>query len=70
MAEELDQDLIGTIGRVTVPIAKRRSGEVMIPVRGGTEAYAAVSDEAIAKHQRVVVVECLSGRTVAVAPVP
>jgi hypothetical protein len=39
-------------------------------VRGGTEAFAAFSDEPIAKNTRVVVVECLSARTVTVTPCP
>jgi hypothetical protein len=43
-------------------------GEVMLPVRGGTEAFAALSDEPIARHRRVVVVEALSGRSVFVTP--
>jgi membrane protein implicated in regulation of membrane protease activity len=68
VAESLDQELVGTIGWVTVPIGDGRPGEVVIPVRGGTEAYAAQADEPIAKHTRVVVVECLSGRTVQVTP--
>ena len=37
-------------------------------VRAGTETFAALSDEPIAKNTRVVVVECLSGRTVSVTP--
>jgi hypothetical protein len=67
--EELDQDLVGTVGQVTVPITSTRPGEVLLPVRGGTEAFAACADEPIAKYARVVVVECLSGRTVSVTPV-
>jgi membrane-bound ClpP family serine protease len=64
--EELDQDLIGTVGQVTVPIEPTRPGEVMLPVRGGTEAFKACSDEPIGKYARVVVIELLTGRTVAV----
>ena len=66
LAEELDQDLVGTVGQVTVPITAARPGEVVLPVRGGTEAFTACADEPIAKYARVVVVECLSGRTVSV----
>jgi membrane protein implicated in regulation of membrane protease activity len=68
--QELEQDLVGTVGMVTVPIDPGRSGEVILPVRGGTEAFAAYSDEPIAKNARVVVVECLSGRSVMVTPCP
>ena len=64
--EELDQELVGTVGQVTLAIAPSRPGEVVLPVRGGTEAFTACSDEAIAKYSRVVVVECLTGRTVSV----
>jgi hypothetical protein len=61
--------LIGEVGYVTVPIPAGGLGEVMLPVRGGTEAFAAWSDEAIAKHARVVVVEERSARSVTVTPV-
>jgi hypothetical protein len=70
MAEQLDQELVGTIGRVTLSITPDRAGEVILPVRGGTEAFSALCDEPIAKNTRVVVVECLSGRTVMVTPCP
>ena len=59
--------LLGAIGRVTVSIPVHGPGEVLLPVRGGTEAFAAWSDEPIAKHSRVVVVECLSARSVFVS---
>ena len=70
VADELDQGLIGVVGQVTVPITPTRPGEVMLPVRGGPEAFAACADEPIAKYSRVVVVEPLSGRMVSVTPVP
>lgn len=62
-------ELIGTVGRISVPISATRSGEVMLPVRGGTEAFEACADEPIAKNTKVVVVDCLSARTVTVTPV-
>ena len=37
-----DDNLIGKIGRVTVPIPIDGPGEVMLAIRGGTEAYAAM----------------------------
>ncbi len=40
----------------------------MLPVRGGTEAFAAFADEPIAKYARIVVVECRSARSVTVTP--
>jgi hypothetical protein len=68
--EELDQDLVGTVGMITVPISSSRTGEVVLPVRGGTEAFEACSDEPLSKNAKVVVVECLTARTVRVAPTP
>ena len=67
--DELDGALIGTIGHVSVPISATRPGEVMLPVRGGVEAFAAYADEPVAKYARVVVVEARSGRSVTVTPV-
>lgn len=68
MPADMDQDLVGTIGHLTLPITADGPGEVVLPVRGGTEAYAAFADEPIAKHARVVVVECRSARSVTVTP--
>lgn len=63
-------DIVGVIGRVTVPIPADGPGEVLLAVRGGTEAFAAWSDEPIEKHARVLVVECTSARSVIVTPFP
>jgi hypothetical protein len=62
--------MVGVIGRVTVPIPTDGPGEVLLPVRGGTEAFAAWSDRPIAKHERVLVVETTSARSVIVTPFP
>jgi hypothetical protein len=59
-----DESLLGKIGRVTVSIPAEGPGEVLIAVRGGSEAFAAWSDEPIPRHSRIVVVECLSARSV------
>jgi membrane protein implicated in regulation of membrane protease activity len=63
-----EASLVGAVGYVTLPIPADGPGEVMISVRGGTEAFAAWADEPIAKHTRVVVVEDRSGRSVTVTP--
>jgi hypothetical protein len=70
MAADADQQVVGAIGRVTVPIPRDGPGEVLIAVRGGTEAFAAWSDEPIDKHTRVLVIECTSARSVVVTPFP
>jgi hypothetical protein len=59
-----DESLLGKMGRVTVSIPAGGPGEVLIAVRGGSEAFAAWADEPIARHSRIVVVECLSARSV------
>jgi hypothetical protein len=67
---EPGEDLVGLIGRVTVSIPGSRPGEVLLPVRGGTEGFAAWADEPIAKGLHVIVIECLSPRSVFVTPFP
>lgn len=63
-----EESLLGVVGRVTVSIPAHGPGEVLLPVRGGTEAFAAWSDEPIPKHTRVLVVEWMSARSVLVTP--
>jgi hypothetical protein len=67
---DAEQSLLGSVGRVTVSIPAEGPGEVLLSVRGGTEAFAAWSDEPIRRHSRVVVVECMSARSVVVAQLP
>jgi hypothetical protein len=64
-----DHQMVGKTGRVTGRISAGRLGEVMIPVRGGTEAFHAYgldTNEEIATGTRVLVVEYLPPRTVVV----
>ena len=66
-----DQAMVGKVGRVTGTIGPGRLGEVMVPVRGGSEAfhaYAADGDDEIGTGRRVVVVEYYPPRTVVVTP--
>jgi hypothetical protein len=67
---EAAQELLGSIGRVTVSIPAGGPGEVLLSVRGGTEAFAAWSDEPVPRHSRVVVIECMSARSVVVTRLP
>ena len=63
--------MVGRVGRVTGRIAPGTVGEVMVPVRGGTEsfyAYSNDSSEEIAVGVRVIVVEYHPPRTVYVVP--
>jgi hypothetical protein len=64
------ESLLGKVGRVTVSIPSNGPGEVLLTVRGGSEAFAAWSDEPISRHSRVLVVETLSARSVVVTPAP
>jgi len=66
-----DQTVLGKVGQVTGAIAPGKLGEVMIPIRGGSEAYharAAESAETISVGSRIVVVEYFPPRTVLVTP--
>ena len=61
--------MIGKIGRVTGTVAPGKLGEVMVQVRGGSEAfhaYAADGDDTLQVGTRVVVVEYFPPRTVVV----
>jgi hypothetical protein len=63
--------MVGKIGRVTGTIAPGKLGEVMVPVRGGTEhfhAYASDGDDTIRTGTRIVIVEYFPPRTVVVSP--
>jgi hypothetical protein len=66
-----DQVVVGKMARVTGTIAPGRTGEVMIQIRGGSEAFlahAAEGGETIPAQSRVVVVEYYPPRTVYVSP--
>jgi hypothetical protein len=63
--------MIGKIARVTGKVSPEGLGEVMVPVRGGSEAFSAYASEngtVIERGTRVVVVEYYPPRTVVVAP--
>jgi len=67
---DADQSVLGAVGRVTVPIPEGGPGEVLVPVRGGSEAFAAWSEHPIDKHTQVLVVDITSARSVVVTPFP
>jgi hypothetical protein len=63
--------MVGKIGRVTGTVEPGRLGEVMVSVRGGSEAfhaYASDKGETIELGTRVVVIEYFPPRTVVVTP--
>jgi hypothetical protein len=66
-----DHAMVGKVARVTGTISKGKLGEVMVPVRGGTEhfhAYGSEGDDVIERGTRVVVIEYFPPRTVVVTP--
>jgi hypothetical protein len=68
----VDHKVIGKVGRVTGRVSPGRLGEVMISIRGGTEAfnaYGADADQTLEPGTRVAVVEYYPPRTVVVTPV-
>ena len=65
-----DHQVIGKVGRLVGAIDPGGIGEVMLPVRGGSEAYyayAADSRESIEEGARVIVIEHEPPRTVIVS---
>jgi len=67
-----DEGVVGKVGRVTGTIAPKKVGEVMIAIRGGSEAFAAYAtarDQTIERGERVVVIEYHPPRTVFVSQV-
>jgi membrane protein implicated in regulation of membrane protease activity len=70
--ELADQRMIGKVGRVTGTIRPKGLGEVMVVVRGGSEAFHAYSsdpEDTLSVGTRVVVIEYYPPRTVVVSPV-
>jgi hypothetical protein len=67
MSNESPQ-MAGMIGRVSVPIQANGPGEIMIEIRGGSEAFTAytLGGESLAKNARAAVVEQTGARTVLV----
>ena len=66
-----DQQVVGKTGRVSGRVGPGRIGEVIVPIRGGTEAfhaYAADTDEEIAPGTQVLVIDLMPPRTVVVTP--
>jgi hypothetical protein len=66
VAKGPEPGLLGTVGLVTVAIPAAGPGEVLLPVRGGTETFAAWADEPIARHTRIMVVDTMPARSVLV----
>ncbi len=65
-----ESSVIGKVGRVTGTVGPGRIGEIMLPVRGGSEhfhAYPVDKDVSMSVGTRVVVVEYHPPRTVVVA---
>ena len=65
-----DHQLIGKVGRLVGSIDPGEMGEVMLPVRGGTETYYCYSSdpaESISEGARVIVVDHEPPRTVIVS---
>lgn len=60
--------VIGAVGHLTVPIPADGAGEVVVSIRGGSEAFAAWSDHPIAKYTEVLVVGQPGPRSVVVTP--
>jgi hypothetical protein len=69
-AAVLGDEMVGRVGHVTATITPGHLGEVMVAVRGGSEAfncYAVDPEETIPKGARVVIVEHYPPRTLVVS---
>ena len=68
MSSDLDENLAGMTGRISVPVPVDGPGEIILRVRGGSEAFTAytLGGEALAKNARAAVVEQTGARTVLV----
>ena len=65
-----DHELIGKVAQCTSAIEPGQMGEVMVPVRGGSEtfyAYSSDAEESIPKGSRVLVLEQMAPRTITVS---
>jgi len=65
-----DDNVLAKVGRVTGRIEPGSIGEVMLPIRGGSEAFTAygVDDAVIKVGTRVIVIDFEPPRTVRVQP--
>jgi hypothetical protein len=68
MTDNLDDDLAGMTGRITIPVSADGPGEIMVAVRGGVEAFTAYTfgGEELPKNARAAIVEKTGPRTVLV----
>jgi hypothetical protein len=73
MSPAANSEMIGKIGRVTGRIGPGQTGEVMIAVRGGTNAFHAHPADGASTHpigERVSVIDFRSPQTVFVDSLP
>ena len=64
-----DTELIGCVGKLVVATrGKAGPGEVMVRIRGGSEAFIAWSDQPLPKGSTVLVIDSRGHRAVDVSP--
>jgi hypothetical protein len=68
MSSMSDDDPTGLVGRVTVPIPSDGAGEIVLAIRGGSEAYTAYTQggETLGRNKHAVVIEKMGPRTLLV----
>jgi hypothetical protein len=68
MSDESRTELAGMIGRISIPVPVDGPGEIILSVRGGSEAFTAytLTGETLSKNARAVVMEQTGSRTVLV----
>lgn len=68
MGSDEQSELEGLVGRISVPVPAEGPGEIIVSIRGGTEAFTAYTQggETLSKNARAAVVERTGARTVLV----
>jgi hypothetical protein len=68
MTDDFQSNLTGMTGRISIPVPVDGSGEIILIVRGGSEAFTAytLGGEALPRNARAVVVEQTGARTLLV----
>jgi hypothetical protein len=65
VADWSTETAVGKVGRVIARIpGTERAGEIVVPIRGGTEAFLAYADEEIRSGASVLVIASRGGRSV------
>jgi hypothetical protein len=68
VADAFESNVVGLTGRISIPVPVDGPGEIIISIRGGSEAFTAytLGEESLPRNARAAVVEKTGARTVLV----